>query len=405
MINQLTLSALFLSGALSAQTFTTFTVADGLPSNDVRDLALAPDGTLWMATASGVANYDGVGFTVHTTASHPGLASDDVLTIAVTDDGTVWAGTDFGVSVLNGSDYVTYTSADGLGDDQVKNIKQAPNGDLWIGTINGATRYTGGTFTAFGSPDIPFGGVLNFAFAPNGDVWMSGGLFGIIVYDGSNFTTISTTQGLIANRIRAIAFDDADNKWVATAEGISVLDANDAHVTDHVQVFLLPPPDELNPITDIAVSESGLVWAGVYVDYLVTEGGVSVYDGTTWRQFETSDGLAGPNVRRVLIVGGEDVWVATSTGLSSISNVLNSTVEIEGDTDLSVFPVPATDRLEVRLARSDVAAMVEVLDAEARVVRTGLITGGAASLAVGDLEQGVYLVRIGARMQRIVVPH
>ena len=403
MIKYAALSALLLSGALHAQTFTTYTTADGLPSNDVRDLALAPDGSLWMATASGVVNYDGVGFTVHTTATHPGLASDDVLAIAVTTDGTVWAGTDFGVSVLTGPDYVTYTSADGLGDDQVKNIKQAPNGDVWIGTINGATRFGGGNFTAFGAPGIPFGGVLNFAFAPNGDVWMSGGLFGIIIYDGATFTTISTTQGLIANRIRAIAFTDAGHKWVATAEGISVLDADDAHVTDHAQVFLLPPPDELNPITDIAVSESGLVWAGVYVDYLVTEGGVSVYDGSTWRQFETSDGLAGPNVRRVLIVGGEDVWVATSTGLTSISNVLNSTAEVEGEPDFTVFPVPATDRLEVRLDTPE--ALVEVLDAGARVVRAERITGGRGSVSVAGMEQGLYVVRIGSRTQRFVVAH
>ncbi|MBK9177741.1 MAG: hypothetical protein IPM46_15695 [Flavobacteriales bacterium] len=248
--------------SLQAQTFTTWTTADGLPTNDIRDLALALNG-LWLATDAGVVRQLGITFTTYTTASHPGLASDDVYAIAVVANGDVWVGTDFGASRWDGFVWTTFTTADGLSDNEVKNIKQAPNGDIWFATINGATRYSGSTFTAFGSPSIPFGGTTHVSFASNGDVLLSGGLGGVIIYNGSTFTAITTANGLLSNRVRSIAVDAQQNKWVGTADGISVLDAGNAHVADHENVFILPPPDELNPISDMLVDNWGRIWAGV----------------------------------------------------------------------------------------------------------------------------------------------
>lgn len=404
MKQSLTLTALCLGAVLNAQIFTNWTTADGLPGNDLRDVAVANDGNIWLATQSGVAMYNGSSFTVHNTTSHPGLANNDVYAIATTINGEVWAGTDFGVSVFNGSSYTTYTTLDGLGDDQVTNIKQAPNGDIWIGTINGATRYSNGTFTAFGSPDIPFGGVQHFAFAPNGDVWMSGGLFGVIVYDGSSFSIINTSNGLISNRIRSIAFDADGNKWIATAEGISVLNSANAHVADHEHVFILPPPDELNPITDILVDSYGRVWAGVYVDYLVTEGGVSMYDGTIWNQWETSDGLAGPNVTRMAMDEDGSLWIATSTGLSRMSGINIGIAEQQQAPAFALFPNPASNAVTLVLEQTPTQrSTFEILDAQARRVAEGLITNERNTIDVSTFEAGVYMARIGSSVQRFVV--
>lgn len=399
-----TLAAFAVVAATSAQTFTTWTQADGLPSSDIRDVAVAPDGAMWMATAQGVARFDGSTFTVHNTTSHPGLASNDLYAIAVMANDQVWVGSDFGVSVFNGTAYTTYNSSNGLGDDQVKTVAQAPNGEVWIGTINGATRYNGSTFTAFGAPDIPFGGVLRFAFTPNGTVYMAGGLFGVIVYNGTSFSTLTTSDGLISNRIRAIAFDGEGNRWIATSDGISVLDANDDHLTDHLSVFILPPPDELNPITDIAVDEAGRVWAGVYVDYLVTEGGVSVYTDGTWDQYETSDGLAGPNVQRLALDDEGNLWVATSTGLTRMSG-LNIGIAEEGQSmSFSLLPNPVAHTLSIAVEEEVVARLpYQVLDAGGRLVFQGSVAQRIQALDVSGLEPGIYLMRVGARTQRFVV--
>jgi ligand-binding sensor domain-containing protein len=402
----LTLLALVLAGPLlrAQYTITSWTTADGLPSDDVRDVAVGPDGTIWLATSAGVAAFDGTTFTVHTTATHPGLPSNDLYAIGVMNNGDVWVGSDFGLSRLDDTDYITYTTADGLSDNEIKSIKQAPSGEIWVATLNGASRFDGNTFTAFGSPNIPFGGALHVAFGSDGTVYLSGGLGGVIVYDGSTFSTITNADGLLSNRIRGIAVNDAQQKWVGTAEGISVLNANDEHVADHPNAFILPPPDELNPITDMLVDDAGRVWAGVYVDYLVTVGGVSIYANGAWSQIEESDGLAGPNVRRLALGGDGSVWVSTSTGLSRISNI-SIGVEERGATTFTLFPSPASATVQLRAMEPFIAAQMELCDAAGRIVLRQQVSGTMATLDVSGLPNGTYSVRVGDRVQRLVVAH
>jgi ligand-binding sensor domain-containing protein len=389
--------------AAPAQTFTSWHTSDGLPSDDIRDVAVDPDGTIWLATGAGVASFNGTAFTVYTAASNPGLANDDVYAIAVMSNGDVWAGTDFGASRLSAGAWTTFTTADGLGDNEVKNIKQAPNGDIWLATINGATRRTSaGVFTAFGSPSIPFGGATHVAFASNGDVLLSGGLGGVIVYNGSTFTAITTANGLLSNRIRSIAVDGGQQKWVGTAEGISVLNASNVHAADHEHIFILPPPDELNPITDMLVDAHGRIWAGVYVDYLVTEGGISVYANGAWSQYEESDGLAGPNVRRLAEDGAGSIWVATSTGLTRISSITIG-IEERGEASFRLFPSPANAFVEVMLDAPVANALVEVRDASGRLVMQERGSGQRLRLDVSPLRAGLYVMRIGDRAVRFTV--
>lgn len=70
--------------------------ARSLPDAGVRQLEVAPDGTLWVGTGNGVARFDGRGFE-HLPAE--GLASPLINGLSAERDGTLWIGTPRGVAV------------------------------------------------------------------------------------------------------------------------------------------------------------------------------------------------------------------------------------------------------------------------------------------------------------------
>lgn len=66
-----------------------FTVADGLPSNNVYTCVEDKKGFLWVSTDAGLARFDGRHFRVFTT--HDGLPDNEVLEVKMELNGTIWA--------------------------------------------------------------------------------------------------------------------------------------------------------------------------------------------------------------------------------------------------------------------------------------------------------------------------
>jgi hypothetical protein len=78
-----------------SQSWTFHTTAGSLPLDNIRGLAVAPDGALWVVTSSGVARLDGEGasdgaWTTYTMDN--GLASGIGSAIAFAPDGAIWFG-------------------------------------------------------------------------------------------------------------------------------------------------------------------------------------------------------------------------------------------------------------------------------------------------------------------------
>ena len=65
-----------------------FSVKDGLPSGVVYDCLQDKQGFMWFATAAGLARFDGTNFRVFTTEN--GLTNNEVLQIALDKDGSIW---------------------------------------------------------------------------------------------------------------------------------------------------------------------------------------------------------------------------------------------------------------------------------------------------------------------------
>ncbi|MFT5819229.1 MAG: ligand-binding sensor domain-containing protein [Crocinitomix sp.] len=327
-----------------AQTFINYSDVDGLVSNNVLCVDANASDNIWFGTQLGVSNFDGASWITYETATYPDMADNNILSIYIDVADRTWIGTDFGTSVLESGAWTTYTTDDGLGNNKVQCINEDSDGNMWFGTITGLSKFDGATWTTFGTGDgLPFGGVKSITLNDDGNLWIGTGLGGVAIYNGTDFTEITEDEGLISDKIRGIDFSPSGQTWVATAEGVTSLDAADAVLANHTTIFTLPEPDTLNPIVDIKVDDNGVVWAGVYVDYLVSEGGVCAYNGSTWFQFDVDDGLAGPVINGLDIDENNDVWVVTSTGVTKISDHTlkldqNSSKEIS---NLNFYPNPA----------------------------------------------------------------
>ncbi len=402
---------------VSGQTFTNYTIDSGLVNNDVLCLDVAGSDVMWFGTQEGISVFNGTTWIAHTTATDTNLAHNTIQALCVLSDGNVWIGTDFGASYYNGSAWTTYLETDGLGDDRIKCITEEANGDVWFGTNDGVSIYDGITWTSYGTSDgLPFGGVTSVQFDANGDAWLGTGLGGISIFDGTTFTEITENEHLINDKIRAIAIDDNGNKWIGTANGVSVFNSSDLFVENHSIMLILPAPDTLNPVEDVKIASDGRIWTGIYVDYLVTEGGVAMFNGDLWTDYDVSDGLIGPVIRALDIDSQDNIWVTTSTGISKISGIpadsvdywstwsdsaafpedtISSTSVIEAylQPSISVHPSPAISEITVKSINSPITR-IEILTLSGAVSSSIHEMNNSSTVSIENLSSGLYFIRV-----------
>lgn len=408
MKNLLPVLFLFLAAGISAQNFTTYREADGLADDNVSAVVTDDDGTVYFATNNGVSIFDGTTWTTYNQSTHPEMLDNVITAIEVDSKGNIWAGTDFGAMWFNDTVWTTITEDDGLANNRVTFLFEDFEGIMWACNKGGVTLIEGPNMISLTQDDgLPFGGIDYVTYDGLGNKFMGSALGGMIKFDGININYITEDDGLVSNKVRGIAADKDNNKWVATSSGISVTNINDEVVDHHTRIFSIPPPDTLNPVTDVKIDSKGNVWAGVFVDYLVSEGGVSFYDGTDWIDYDVADGLAGHAVTRLAVDPIDDVWVATSTGVTKISFGSSSTDDIPELTGFEIFPNPAADFIQVNLELTDYtnSLSANIYNTLGQLVRKEIFAKGQISKTIdtADFAAGLYFLQIGQQVQQVVI--
>jgi signal transduction histidine kinase/ligand-binding sensor domain-containing protein len=118
---------------------TRYTMRDGLPSDDVKDILEDRQKRLWFATFGGLARLEGDRFVNLTEAD--GLSSNHVRTLYEDSDGTLWVGTyDGGLNRLRDKRLTRYTTANGLFSSGVFRIIEDGRGRFWVSSNRGIYR-------------------------------------------------------------------------------------------------------------------------------------------------------------------------------------------------------------------------------------------------------------------------
>jgi ligand-binding sensor domain-containing protein len=117
-----------------------WTVADGAPGNIVA-IAQTTDGTLWLASPSGLSRFDGVSFVRYNGPAGRPFESTGIYAITASADGGLWIGFTWGrISFLKNDTVVRYGEHEGLPVGSVRRIVTDGNGVTYAATSRGLYR-------------------------------------------------------------------------------------------------------------------------------------------------------------------------------------------------------------------------------------------------------------------------
>lgn len=171
----------------------------------VKDVAVGPDGHVWVATANSIATFDGSRWTWFEKGQ--GFDEEHFFEAVVVDtQGRVWAGTSStGLLAYDGSAWTTFDERFLF---SVESLAVDPAGRVWVGTHGrGLSVWDGSTWTTYdaSTSPLPDAGIPALAADGRGRIWV-GTDFGLAVLDGADWTVYHMhDSGLAADEIRAIA--------------------------------------------------------------------------------------------------------------------------------------------------------------------------------------------------------
>lgn len=281
--------------------WTSWHVADGLPSDDVRAVAADARGALWLATAAGLAERTAGGsWATFTTAD--GLGSDDLRDAALLADGRLWLATPAGVSVraVGGAITVIAAAPGGLVDADVRAVAADEAGAAWAATPAGVSRRgADGSWRSWSAADgLPAGAPRRVAAGPGGQVALATAT-GVAIFDGGQWRAHGVADGLPSADARAVAWGSDGTLYAATAAGLGLWDGRRWHRRT--------PADGL-PATDlraVAALPDGRIALGTAAGLLVGEPAAAA---SGWNAATVADGLAGP-----VVVGVHGGWSTAVT--------------------------------------------------------------------------------------------
>ena len=191
---------------------------EGLSGDNTRSVLHARTGVTWIGTAGGgLSRIEGD--QVKTLRKKDGLPSDDISSLMEDQDGSIWIGTyTAGVARLNKTGRIaSFGTAQGLPHSEVRVLYQDGKGVVWAGTRAGLARFHANAFGAVRVAGAPVEGVTTVLEDRSGTLWFGTPGQGLYRLREGNFTTLTTTDGLVSNWIMSLHEDAASSLWIGTS--------------------------------------------------------------------------------------------------------------------------------------------------------------------------------------------
>lgn len=247
-----------------------FTTSDGLSHDFVESVFHGPNGEKWFGTYAGpVSVYEGNGWRQTILMTDAGPVTDKGNHVVTADRaGAIWVGSmGAGLFKIEGEKLTHYSTKDGLPSGDVRCLIQDKDGSYWACTAGGPAHFENGKWVGYTGQDGKglAGDVWTGIIDKDGNKWFGFWEKGIIRFDGKTWTRfLEGPQGPISNWVYRSAMDAKGHLWFAGA------------------------------------------------------GGVSVWEGGSWRRYAAADGLLGQDVYALDIDKEGYKWFGTFQGLSRL---------------------------------------------------------------------------------------
>jgi ligand-binding sensor domain-containing protein len=272
---------------LTDDTTRKFTPADGLVGTVIHDLALDTSGDIWVGHDRGLSVYDGSTWTTYD-QDNSGVPSDEVIQLEVASDGTVWlisqpiaSDIGLGVTVYDGGTWYTYTEDNSdLPDDNAVSLGLDGDDHLWVCARDGdVAQFDGSGWTVYPDPTYNHN-ALAFAGEDNlGQIWFTSfyNVAPVLMFDGT-WHAITPGNGC-DNGVRRGAIDGSGKLWLTTWAGLCRYDGatwSRYHEGNS---------DILDDLLEAVVAQGQKVWVGYGFGPAVPPVSVTQFDGASWTQY------------------------------------------------------------------------------------------------------------------------
>ncbi len=288
-----------------------------IPDNQVMSLYVDEHQVLWVGTSSGLAKYDPVTDRFERITLHEGRQTN-INFIFEDSKGRRWSGANNGLYMQDADSLHSFYPPQIAGW-VVRCIYEDKTGNIWIGTNTGLCKMNASGIQTFRhNPGDAASLSMDFITAINGDrfgrLWIGTQTGGINIYDATTGKFSRLAQPAIVNNIvRRIMQDKNGHMWIATQEGLSIINPADMKQT----AYQHEPGDEnslsQNSIHSLFEDNNGSIWLGTYF------GGVNaVHPYATafkiWPHGSKDNGLSNNVVSKILEDSQHNLWIGTEGG-------------------------------------------------------------------------------------------
>ncbi len=279
--------------------------------SQARSIIRDPEGSLWFPSLRGLGCYDQRGFRSYT--MEDGLPSNEVHLLLTDRGGRVWAGTTGGIAFLNGNRFLVPAPADLL-IHGVSIMVEDRDGRIWIADNNReiwSCEPDAERFTSIGQFDI----ILGIYPQEKGGVWLYGGDRLVEYRDGARKDVL--IGDLLPEKELISRHFDGENWWFGTFQGLFRYDGQ--------KVEQFPPftTTEARAVVLIMPGKGDELWlslakqpTGSNLDFERTD--LVRFDGKVATRWNEKRGLLTNKIQRVVLDSRENHWFFSEKGLTRL---------------------------------------------------------------------------------------